>query len=91
MTDTTETPKTRITPIQIVGIGLLLLIVGSYFTTPKTIQKPIVVKKDATCKLNEQPTAVIQVTSTDVPKKDTPSKSPKNFKRHNRGAFPGDK
>lgn len=96
MTDPTPTSNFKLTPLEIITAGLALLLVGSYFSEShkpiKVVKKPIaIVKKDAECKLNKIPTAVIQVSSADAPKKDTSTKTSKNFKRHNRGAFPGDK
>lgn len=86
----------KLTPLEIITVGLIILLIGSYFSEShkpvKVVQKPTaVIKKDAECKLNQVPTAVIQVTSADTSKKDATTKASKNFKRHNRGAFPGDK
>jgi len=91
------------TPIKIIVIGLVVLFVGAYFSEScKPIKKEpvkvaqqskttsptavIVVTRSATCPLKKQPTTIDRKDIKTVPAQ---AKAPKNFKRHNRGSFPG--
>ena len=95
----------KLTPLEIIGIGLLILVVGSYLSTPHkpVVHKPTTVVQKATT--DKKPVAKIVVTvSKECPLHKQPNavatvtpatpntptvKQPKHFKRTDRGAFPG--